>query len=85
MTCKKHTFETIEFVEPIEPYKLRILFKEHGEKILDYSSFVNQGGLTDELSNFEIFSSVKVGSLGNSIEWANGYDIHANRAYELSS
>lgn len=74
-------YTTVESVEPLEEYKLRIRFKNGEVGIFDLSPYLSIGKFA-ELKDRSLFRSVRVNF--DSIEWANQLDIDPEFLYEKS-
>ena len=59
-------------------YKLRLIYSNGSEILLDFKPIINQGGVFAPLSNPKFFSQVKLGEGGRYIEWNGGIDFCAD-------
>ena len=57
----------------LENYKIKIVFDDGLEKIIDLENKLEKG-IAKELKNKDVFEDIRVGSSGE-IYWANGFDL----------
>ena len=55
-------------------YKLRLIYSNGSEIIVDFQPIIRQGGVFTPLSDPNFFSQVKLGEGGRYIEWDGGID-----------
>ena len=71
----------VKSVEPLEGYKLLIIFANNEKRIFDISPYLSIGKFS-ELKNISLFNTVAVKF--DSIEWANHLDIDPEFLYDKS-
>ncbi len=54
--------------------KLRVVFNDQTEKVIDFALLFPSSPMTDELRNPEMFKQVKFYDHGRGMYWPNGYD-----------
>lgn len=64
----------------LEEYKIKILFDNHVEKIINYAPFIKDG-VSSALSDISFFRSGKIED--GYLIWPNGYDCCPQLLYEL--
>ena len=62
-------------LQVLEPYRLRLVFDDGIEKIIDGMQFIGDDPFTKPLSDPEYFRQVKIYDNGRGIYWPNEYDI----------
>jgi hypothetical protein len=75
-------YPAIRNVEPLDAYRLLLLFANGEEKVFDVSPYLNIGKFT-ELRDVSLFRSVVVKF--DSVEWANHLDLDPEFLYEKTS
>ncbi len=68
----------ITSITPESNYKLRLIYSNGSEIIVDFQPIINQGGVLAPLSDPELFSQVKLGEGGRYIEWDGGINFCAD-------
>lgn len=67
-------------VTPVAEYKLKILFADGSEKVVDIAPFIGKG-ISAALRDQNFFEQVAIDSSGG-IYWPNGYDFCPNFLYD---
>ena len=62
-------------VQVIEPFRLRLVFDDGVEKVIDGTQFIGNDAFTHPLSDPDYFHQVKIYANGRGIYWPNEYDI----------
>jgi hypothetical protein len=70
----------VKEVTPLAEYKLKILFADGSEKIVNILPFIGKG-ISAALRDPDFFEQVAIDSSGG-IYWPNGYDFCPNFLYE---
>lgn len=71
----------VKFVQPLDNYKLLLIFENDEQRIFDMSSYMEKGIFT-ELKDLNIFKSVRISY--DTIEWGNGADLDPELLYKES-
>lgn len=67
-------------VSPLADYKLKLVFEDDTEKIVDIRPYIHKG-ISVALKDESTFRQVEIES-GGGIVWPNGYDFCPNFLYE---
>ena len=68
-------------VQPLEDYKLLLMFSNSEQKVFDMRPYLNHG-IFKELKDKNIFNSIRIAY--DSIEWNNGADLCPDVLFEKS-
>lgn len=71
--------------EYVEGYKLSLTFDDGKTGIVDFTSFINQGGVFDSLKNIERFKSFTINKELGVITWDNQIDIAPEVLYSKAT
>jgi hypothetical protein len=71
-------------VEPIENYKIKLLYETGEVTVFDVSPYMS-GAWYAELRDTAYFQTVHVIHGGSGIEWAHGQDIAPHELYDISN
>lgn len=71
----------VKSVQPLDNYKLLLIFENDEQRIFDMSSYMEKGIFT-ELKDQNIFKSVRINY--DTIEWRNGADLDPELLYKES-
>jgi hypothetical protein len=69
-------------VEPVENYKIKLLYETGEVTVFDVSPYIS-GGWYKELHDPAYFQTVHVIPGGAGIEWAHGQDIAPHELYDI--
>lgn len=73
----------VKQVHHIGEYKLKILFSNDITKVVDFTDWIDEGGVyATPLMNNDYFKKVKMDEFNYSICWPNGADFSPNALYE---
>ena len=64
-------------VTPLDKHKLKLLFANGVEKIIDISPYISDRGISADLNDVDLFRQVSIES-GGGIYWPNGFDFCPN-------
>lgn len=70
-----HIMVKILQLQVLEPFRLRIVFDDGVEKVVDGKQFIGNDAFTGALSDPEYFRQVQIYENGRGIYWPNAYDI----------
>ena len=68
-------------VEPLEDYKLLLLFETNERKVFNVKPYIS-GDWYGKLHSTDYFKTVRLS--GNTVEWAGGQDIAPHELYDYS-
>lgn len=76
---------TIKKVEYLEQFKLKLIFKNNEQKIVDLKKYSKEGPKTVfyPFRDLDFFKSVKVDKHTGTIVWPNGVDLCPDVLYEI--
>jgi hypothetical protein len=80
-TKKGNIYLGVKSVQPLDNYKLLLIFENDEQRIFDMSSYMEKGIFT-ELKDQNIFKSVRINY--DTIEWGNGADLDPELLYKES-
>ncbi len=68
--------------EYVEGYKLKVVFEDNKQGIVDFSSYIDKGGVFDKFRDIEFFKNFSVSDDLGTIVWNNEIDIAPETIYE---
>ena len=68
--------------EYVEGYKLKVVFEDNKQGIVDFSSYTDKGGIFDKFRDIEFFKNFSVSDDLGTIVWNNEIDIAPETIYE---
>ena len=67
-------------VEPLESFRLRVIFEDDAVKIFDVVPYLDTT-FFNRLREEEYFNQVEIGDYGDSVRWDDGQDFSADMLY----
>ena len=67
--------------EYCEDYKIKITFEDNKSGIVDFSSYLNKGGVFEKFKNIDFFKSFSVDNETGILTWKNEIDIAPETLY----
>jgi hypothetical protein len=68
--------------EYIKDYKLKVLFEDNKQGIVDFSIYLNKGGVFEKFKDIDFFKNFSVNNELGTIVWNNEIDIAPETIYE---
>ncbi len=68
--------------EYIEGYKLKVVFENNKQGVVDFSSYIGKGGVFDKFIDIDFFKNFPVNNELGTIVWNNEIDIAPETIYE---
>ena len=70
-------------VKYIKDYKLKVVFEDNKQGIVDFSNYLNKGGVFDKFKDIDFFKNFSVSEDLGTIIWNNEIDIAPETIYEI--
>ena len=71
--------------EYVEGYKLKIMFEDNKQGIVDFSGYIAKGGVFSKFSDIDFFKNFSVSDELGTIVWNNEIDIAPETLYKKCS
>ena len=68
--------------EYVEDYKLKVVFEDKKQGIVDFTSYTSKGGVFDKFKDIEYFKNFSISENLGTIVWNNEIDIAPETIYE---
>ena len=65
----------------ISDYKIKLFFEDGKSGVVDFSKFINKGGVFSRLQDYTIFKKFEINSETGVIAWENDIDISPETLY----
>ena len=65
----------------ISDYKIKLFFEDGKSGVVDFSKFINKGGVFSRLQDYTIFKKFEINSETGVITWENDIDISPETVY----
>lgn len=69
---------TIEQIKPLPDFLLELKYSDGGVVIADFKPIIAKGGVFTGLADPQLFSQVRLGERGRSVEWPDELDFCAD-------
>jgi len=66
----------------VDAYKLKVVFEDNKQGVVDFSSYLNQGGVFRKFQDITFFKKFKVSKELGTIVWNDEIDIAPETIYE---
>jgi hypothetical protein len=77
-------YEVIDF-ELLNEYKIRLRFKDGKSGIIDFSDYLNKGGIFSKFSDINFFRDVLINPEFGALLWPGGIDIAPETIYSKAT